>query len=99
MAMEDNFNLLKLIRSVGMSSFVDLFPIISRNPDVTVLELTNLFPEFSQYSATSQTTKLSNAKAIFKNDGEIEALKIIAESYRVGPVVRLKAKELLAEYV
>ena len=96
--MEENISLKRYIQTTGMGTFVDLFPFISKDPEVTVLDLTRLFPEFSKYAATSQSTKLANAKAIFKHNWEIEALKIIADSYRVGPVVRLRAKELLAEF-
>lgn len=96
--MEEDIKIRELLKTIGMKSFVDLFPIISKNPTVSVLELTNLFPEFSRYTANSQSTKLSNAKSIFKNEWEIEALKIIVDSYKVGPVLRLKAKELLAEF-
>ena len=96
--MEENALLKRYIQTTGMGTFVDLVPFIMKDPDVTVLDLTRLFPNFSRYSAQSQITKLTNAKAIFKHNWEIEALKIIADSYRVGPVVRLRAKELLAEY-
>lgn len=86
-----------LLQSCGMKSFVKyLFPALSKDMYVTVLEMSRIYPEYNSFSANAQNSKLSKAKTIFKNDWEYDALEIIANS-RADIKTRLKAKELLGE--
>lgn len=86
-----------LLQSCGMKSFVKyLFPALSKDMYVTVLEMSRIYPEYNSFSANAQNSKLFKAKTIFKNDWEYDALEIIANS-RADIKTRLKAKELLGE--
>lgn len=86
-----------LLQSCGMKSFVKyLFPALSKDMYVTVLEMSRIYPEYNSFSANAQNTRLSKAKSIFINGWEYDALEIIANS-RADIKTRLKAKELLGE--
>lgn len=87
----------ELLKACGMQVFVDyLFPALSKDMYVTVLEMSRIYPEYNSFSANAQNSKLSKAKTIFRNGWEYDALEIIAYS-RADIKTRLKAKELLGE--
>ncbi|MDE6521830.1 MAG: hypothetical protein K2L17_03345 [Muribaculaceae bacterium] len=86
-----------LLQSCGMKTFVKyLFPALSKDMYVTVLEMSRKYPEYNDFSANAQNSKLSKGKTIFKNGWEYDALEIIADS-QADPETRLRAKELLGE--
>lgn len=87
----------ELLKACGMQVFVDyLFPALSKDINLTVLEMSRIHPEYNGFSANAQNTRLSKAKSIFINGWEYDALEIIANS-RADIKTRLKAKELLGE--
>ena len=86
----------ELLKACGMRAFVDyLFPALSKDINLTVLEMSRICPEYNGFSANAQNTRLSKARTIFKNGWEYDALEIIAKSSRVPVDVRLKARELI----
>ncbi len=79
-------------------AFVDyLFPALSKDINVTVLEMSRISPEYNDFSANAQNTRLSKARTIFKNGWEYDALEIIVDS-RADAKTKQKAKELLEGY-
>lgn len=93
---EKEIHIKNLLRACGMQVFVDyLFPALSKDINVTTLEMSRTCPEFNIFSANAQNTRLSKAKTIFKNGWEYDALEIIASSSRVPYEIRMKAREML----
>lgn len=94
--MEKEDKILELLRACGMTAFVNyLFPALSKDYNVTVQEVAEAYPEFRQYTANAQNTRVSKARSIFGNEWERDALEIISNATRVPVETRLKAKELL----
>ncbi len=94
---EKEEQLKKLLKDCGMQVFVDyLFPALEKDINVTVLEMTRIYPEYSKFTANSQNGRLSKARTIFKNGWETDALEIIANSRDVYN--RIKAIKLLEVY-
>lgn len=95
----DQDKLNELLRSVGMKVFVEiLYPALTHDRSVTVIELTRKYPTYAEFTQAAQNTRLSKAKKIFNNGWQREALKTISLSSRTDPNVRSKAEELGLEY-
>ena len=71
------------LRTVGLSSFIHLYPILKNNMDARIEDVVVQIPKFGEYELSSQQTKLSTARSIFKSGWEDNALLIIAESKKV----------------
>ena len=93
--MENKDEILTLLRSCGMGAYVNyLYPALSKDYNVSILEMARMYPEFSKYSANAQNTRLSKARAIFSNGWEDDALEIITCS-NADDKTKRRAKELL----
>ena len=86
------------LRTVGMDAFVHLYPALRRNPNVTLQEICASYDDFNKLKATSQNTKLSTARSIFRKGWEIDALKMIAESSNAHEA-SIIAKKYLSDIV
>lgn len=94
--LEEEDQIRELLRSIGMKTFVEIiYPALKRNINISVADLSDKDSEFSQYTVNAQNTRLSKSRKLFENGWENIALQIIADSYRVEPGVRVKAKEIL----
>ena len=63
--------------------------------DVSIEEITHKHIEFGRYKLSSQQTRLSNARTIFREGWSEAALRIIAGSSKVDRNTRKKAMQLL----
>lgn len=78
---ESTFKLLKTLRSIGMQTFRDgLYPILKSNLEATVQDIITAYPRYESYAESSQKSRLSSSKTIFKNGLEEEALELIVNS-------------------
>lgn len=87
------------LRAVGKMSFICiLYPELKKNIDITIEELSMKYPIFKEYELNSQRTKLSSARAIFRENKIEVALKHIIESKNVTNEIRQRARTALFEY-
>jgi len=92
----DHEELKRLLSSVGKKAYVEiLFPAMTKDRDISVMELCQKYPEFRNYTPAAQNTRRTKARKIFDNGWQYEALHAIALSSRVIPSVRAKAQEFL----
>lgn len=84
------------LRTVGLMSFIHLYPILRNNLDVTIEDVAVKIPEFRNYELSSQSTKLSTARSIFKSGWENDALLIIAKSKNVDDDILKQARIYLS---
>lgn len=71
----------KKLKSIGKAMFRDvLYNEIMANPNVTAEEILSSHPELNGLSLGAFRTRVSNAKTIFQNGAEQEALDIIGNS-------------------
>jgi hypothetical protein len=81
----------ELLSKVGKKIFIEYFELFKEYER----------PEMAlpiEYSLNSRRSRSSSAKRIFKENLEVEALKQIANSYKLSKDVRLKAEKLLIGY-
>ncbi len=83
------------LTSIGKRAFVYLFDFASKNTDIEVVRA-KLKSEGWDKTINS---RYSSTKGIFNNNDEIEALKNIIASSRIGWETRQKAQEILDEYL
>ena len=74
------FNLKNILNSVGKAAFLNLYPLVKKNLEITADEIEKEYP---QYKKTMQT-RLSSTRSIIKNGMAAEALEIIAKSSRMS---------------
>ena len=85
-----------LLQHCGMEVYVSfLFPALSKDINITALEMSRIMPEYNKFTATTQITRLNTARMIFKRGWEYDALEIIASSSRVPFEIKRKASEML----
>jgi hypothetical protein len=85
-----------LLGSIGKDVFVNiLYPEIKDNPNVTTKEISERNSRFSEFS--SQESRLSSAKSIFRDGLEKEAFHLIIGSKRLRPETIKKAEEFLKQ--
>lgn len=93
---DDILKLEKQLKSIGKEVFVAiLFAEIRDNSSVSIEEIALKYPKFKEFKSSSQASRLSTAKSIFKNTLEIEALNIIIDSARLDDKTRELAKSYL----
>lgn len=81
--MNDNWIETKL-RTIGKASFVyHLYPELKKNVEVSIEELASVYVGFQKYKLSSQKTKLSAARSIFKKGKVKDALLNISESNNI----------------
>lgn len=79
-----------LLNKIGKRVFIEYYEVFKADENVEqVLE------ERCGFSIASCRSRSSSARSIFKNDMQIEALSLIANSSRVEPKIATRAKELL----
>lgn len=84
------------LRKIGKKAFVDyLYVELKKNIDVSIEEITHKHIEFGRYKLSSQQTRLSNARTIFREGWSKAALRIIAGSSKVDRNTRKRAMQLL----
>lgn len=88
----------KMLKSVGMTSFIHLYPILKENLEVTIEDIAAKIPEFGEYELSSQRTKLSKVRSILKYGWEKNALLIIAKSEKIDADISKQAKIYLTKY-
>ena len=84
------------LKTVGLMSFIHLYPILKNNLDATIEDVVVKIPEFRNYGLSSQSTKLSTARSIFKSGWENEALLIVAKSKNVDEDILKQARLYLS---
>ena len=89
--------LLERLRGAGMSTFLKLYPLIMKNPDISTAEVAALLPDYAEgKSVKAQSTCLSKTRAII-NDGQARrALELIMNG-RVSMADRELAEKFLIE--
>lgn len=87
------FNLKNILNSVGKAAFLNLYPLVKKNLEITADEIEKEYP---QYKKTMQT-RLSSTRSIIKNGMAAEALEIIAKSSRMTIAEQQTARLLLKE--
>lgn len=80
----------KTLNSVGKAVFVKYYFVFANMSNEDCLEM---FTE--NFTEKSKRSRTSHAKAIFRENKQFDALKIISNSPRVDPVVKKKAKDIL----
>lgn len=84
------------LKTLGLMSFIHLYPILKNNLDATIEDVVVKIPEFRNYGLSSQSTKLSTARSIFKSGWENEALLIVAKSKNVDEDILKQARLYLS---
>lgn len=87
--------LLGWLKSIGMQAYTEILcPSIISKTDITVVEISNNFPQFAKYSEASKKSRLSSSKSIHKYGLTHEALQFIIDSKSTAESTRTKASEL-----
>lgn len=73
----------RILVSVGKSTFLKLYPILKKNLNIEPTEVFKLIPDYKQYSATSQKTRLGHARRIINEGWEREAFENISLSSKL----------------
>lgn len=84
------------LRSIGKSAFIELYPFVKNNPEISVQEMCKHVPQYKKYSSDSKKSRLSSTKSIINQGLEREALINIAQSSHVDKTSRQKAEQLLS---
>ena len=84
--------LAKSLNSIGKRSFVEDYEIYS-NKELTVQKKIQILT--NHYSSSGATIRVSFAEKVFKNNKQLEALKLIIDSLRITQSLKDKAKELI----
>ena len=82
------------LQSVGMEAFVNYYDYFKKGYDANELE--KIISEDWKMSALP--TRVSNARKIFKNNWQIEALQIILKS-RKNEVIKQKTRDILKKEI
>lgn len=85
------------LKSIGKSAFLRLYPLVKANPDITITEVCDNYPEYRKYSSNSQKSRLSNARGIINHGQDYEALSSIIASHRLGEEDKNKAHRFLSD--
>lgn len=87
----------RLLQTVGKEVFIKLYPLILRDPEISVLEVGGKYPHYNSLSPKTQQSRLSTAKMIFRNGLIREALQQIIISPRVDRETQHLADKYLSE--
>lgn len=87
-------NLEKCLQRIGKNCFIKYFEEFKK--DLPNIEYHKIITE--NYTITAKNTRISNAKAIFRENLEIEALQNIVLSKKLAPELRQEALRLLSKY-
>lgn len=87
-------NLEKCLQRIGKNCFIKYFEEFKKDPPN--IEYHKIITE--DYTITAKNTRISNAKAIFRENLEIEALQNIVLSKKLAPELRQEALRLLSKY-
>ncbi len=92
--------LIRKLNSVGKTIFVEYFSIFKSYAEerLSKEDFIELLVKNNISNANGAAIRCSNAKLIFKANMEYEALKLIAISKRLDPIVINKAQELIVEH-
>lgn len=86
----------EILRKIGKKSFVcHLYPELKNNMEVTIEDIALRHPEFKKYTLDSQRTRLSKARAIFREGKEKEALLNCVYSAQMDKESLKKAQDFL----
>lgn len=85
------------LRSIGKEAFVKLYPLLKGNINIDAAGVSKVYPEYNQYSVTSQRTRLSSSRGIFNRGLEREALENIANSPHIKKTVKQEALKFLSK--
>lgn len=89
--------LLERLRGTGMSTFLKLYPLIMKNPDISTAEVAALLPDYAEgKSVKAQSTCLSKTRAIINDRQARRALELIMNG-RVSMNDRELAEKFLVE--
>ncbi len=83
-------NLEKTLNAVGKAIFVKYYFVFANMSNEDCREM---FTE--NFTEKSKRSRTSHAKAIFREDKQFDALKIICNSPRIDPVIKKKAETIL----
>ncbi|MFY9619739.1 MAG: hypothetical protein WAM70_06510 [Pyrinomonadaceae bacterium] len=87
-----NTDLVRLLNSVGKSTFVSFFNEFA-DTSLTNQDVVAILPE--QYTLKARNTRVSKARRILREGLAEEALELICASERVDPETAKQARELL----
>ena len=82
-----------VLRSIGMSCFVDHFHDFA-NDSLSNQDVIERLPD--NYTAKSRASRTSTARRIIRENSERAALTLVANSTRVNPSAAAKARVILA---
>ena len=93
----EEYVLERTLRSIGKSAFLRLYPLVKANPDVSIDEVCDNYPEYRTFSFDSQKSRLSNTRSILNHGQDNEALSSIIASPRLSEEDKNKAQQFLSE--
>lgn len=86
----------KWLKSIGKEIFaVILYPELDENFHITYYELAEKYSRYSKFSLSSQKSRLSSAKSIFRNGLEKKALQKILDSSRLENNLKEQVRKYL----
>lgn len=88
------------LNSVGKRVFVEYFTTFKEFSEgvISLDEMTEIFMLDGVSTEGGTVTRCRNAKLIFEQDLECEALTLLAESNKLSEATVIKAQEILLEY-
>jgi hypothetical protein len=93
----ESLDVKKCLKSIGKEAFVRiLFPILKKDPDITLEELAKKLP--ASTNINSLTIRLGQSRRIFDERAEYEALQIIVLSKRVPNEIKDEAQKLIDDF-
>ena len=87
----------RTLNSIGKGAFIKLYPLIKKNPSITIKEICDKIPSYKKYSPTSQQTRLSSSRSIITRNLDAAALEIIIASSHIDQEVIRSARVFLSE--
>lgn len=87
------------LHSIGKSAFLNLFPLVKNNLDITIEEIERKYPKYKTYTPDAKRTRLSSTRSIIINGQGTDALRLIAESSRLDTMECQMAKSMLDAYL
>lgn len=84
-------NIIRDVQTIGMQTFIEYYQCVESGMDATNL-VKKMVTEHPEWKESTARTKASSMRRVFKNDSNIEALKIIYESNHSAITDEIKSK-------
>lgn len=90
-------NLQRILYSIGKSAFLKIYPLVKKNPDISIDQIISACPEYKTYSVDALKSRLSNTRRIIREGMELEALSNVLNSSRLNDEDRDQAMQFIAD--